>query len=198
MHAMKIITLFAFVLFGVYAQFDAEKTVVNVLNEQKRNDENLVTNSADIHFMKRAIELSHTAHSHSDGLPFGSIVVRDGVIIGEGWNKVDVLKDPSAHAEVIAIRDACRKTSSSYLKGSVLYASAQPCPMCLSLIHIAGVEKVFYCIPGKIMSEMPGSLPAGKIRSPEFERTIPEIQLMRESVPELLKAYSIRNGEMNL
>lgn len=195
--------MFAFIVFGVYAQYDAEQTVMSVL-ERKKNE--LQNNNADIdaraatrdaRFMERAIELSHVAHRHRDGAPFGSVVVKDGVIIGEGWNKVHVLNDPSAHAEVMAIRDASSKSSPSKLQGSVIYTSAQPCPMCLSLIQMTGIEKVFYCIPGERLGEIPTDLSAEQVETthttPDASRPVEQIPMLQESVSDLIKSY--RSGE---
>lgn len=144
-------------------------------------------------FMHRAIELSFLAVSTNDGNPFGSVVARGDAILGEGWNRVRSSNDPSAHAEMEAIRDACRKTGSPRLDGCVIYASGQPCPMCLSLIYLTGIEKVFYCVPGERMASMNPDLSVERIYQaiamPQSLRPLPEIQILPQAVEELLSRY---------
>jgi tRNA(Arg) A34 adenosine deaminase TadA len=79
------------------------------------------------------------------GGPFGAIVVLDGKIIGKGCNMVTSTNDPTAHAEVVAIRNACRATKQFHLKGAVIYATCEPCPMCLSAIYWANIDSIYYC-----------------------------------------------------
>lgn len=95
-------------------------------------------------FMRRAIELSAHGMRKGDGGPFGCVIVKDGAIIGEGWNRVIATNDPTAHGEVVAIRDACRHLGTFLLAGCELYTSAEPCPMCLSAIYWARIERIFY------------------------------------------------------
>jgi len=79
------------------------------------------------------------------GGPFGAVVVREGKIIGKGGNQVSSRNDPTAHAEIVAIRDACKNIETFDLSGSVLYATCEPCPMCLSAIYWANIHAVYYC-----------------------------------------------------
>ena len=95
-------------------------------------------------FMRRAIELSRERMRANDGGPFGAVVVRDGEIIGEGWNRVTSSNDPTAHAEVTAIRKACERVGAFSLEGAVIYTSCEPCPMCLAAIYWARIGKVYY------------------------------------------------------
>jgi guanine deaminase len=95
-------------------------------------------------FMKRAIELSRTHMQNGAGGPFGAVVVKDGQIIGEGWNKVTSTNDPTAHAEVSAIRDACKNINHFDLSGAEIYTSCEPCPMCLAAIYWSRLEKIYY------------------------------------------------------
>lgn len=94
--------------------------------------------------MKRAIELSRKNMHRNAGGPFGAVVVYKGKIIGEGWNKVTSINDPTAHAEVEAIRQACKKLKSFDLAGAVIYTSCEPCPMCLAAIYWARIQKIYY------------------------------------------------------
>lgn len=95
-------------------------------------------------FMARAIELARIGVEQNLGGPFGCVVVKEGQIIGEGNNRVTSTNDPSAHAEVIAIREACKSLRSFQLDGCTIYTSCEPCPMCLGAIYWARPEKVFY------------------------------------------------------
>lgn len=95
-------------------------------------------------FMKRAIELARFHMLKGDGGPFGAVIVKDGKIIAEGWNRVTSTNDPTAHAEVCAIREACGKLQNFDLSGAELYTSCEPCPMCLSAVYWARLSRVFY------------------------------------------------------
>ena len=95
-------------------------------------------------FLLRAIELSrHGAITGQNG-PFGCVIVRNGEIIGEGSNQVASTNDPTAHAEVVAIRNACRQLGNFQLEGCTVYTSCEPCPMCLGAIYWARPDKVFF------------------------------------------------------
>lgn len=95
-------------------------------------------------FMKRAIELSREHMAHGEGGPFGAVVVKEGRVIGEGWNQVISRNDPTAHAEVEAIRQACQRVGSFDLSGAEIYTSCEPCPMCLAAIYWARIERIYY------------------------------------------------------
>jgi|TARA_B100001540_G_C15700586_1_gene593676 guanine deaminase len=94
-------------------------------------------------FMARAIELSMSSASTIGG-PFGSVVVKDNKIISEGSNEVTSLNDPTAHAEIVAIRNACQKLGTFNLSGCEIYTTCEPCPMCLSAIYWARIDKIYY------------------------------------------------------
>ena len=94
--------------------------------------------------MRRAIELSVRNVDSGSGGPFGAVVVKDDEIVGEGANEVVARTDPSAHAEVLAIRAACRKLKTFQLTGCDLYTSCEPCPMCMGLIYWARPKSVYY------------------------------------------------------
>ena len=98
----------------------------------------------DAAYMRRAIELSRDEMRAGAGGPFAAVIVLDGRIVGEGWNKVTSTNDPTAHAEVSAIRDACEHLGTFSLEGAVMYASCEPCPMCLAAIFWARVSKLYY------------------------------------------------------
>ncbi len=96
-------------------------------------------------FMQRAIELSLGNVNLCEGGPFGCVIVQDGKIVAEGVNEVTKLNDPTAHAEIQAIRKACEKAGNFNLTKAVLYASCEPCPMCLSAIYWARIPEVYFC-----------------------------------------------------
>lgn len=94
--------------------------------------------------MLRAIELARSGMDSGDGGPFGCVVVKDGRVVGEGNNRVTSTNDPTAHAEVVAIREACKTLSAFQLDGCSIYTSCEPCPMCLGAIYWARPAQVFY------------------------------------------------------
>ena len=98
----------------------------------------------DEQFMRRAIELAQKGVDAGTGGPFGAVVVRDGTIIGEGCNRVTSTNDPTAHAEIVAIREACEKLNSFQLEDCTIYTSCEPCPMCLGAIYWARPKRMFF------------------------------------------------------
>ena len=94
-------------------------------------------------FMKRAIELSKES-INSGGGPFGSVIVKDDKIISEGINRVTVNNDPTAHGEIVAIRNACKELNTFNLSNCLFYSSCEPCPMCMSAIYWSRIGKVYY------------------------------------------------------
>jgi guanine deaminase len=99
--------------------------------------------SADEKFMSRAIELAQAGVDANEGGPFGCVIVKDGRIVGEGCNRVTSTNDPTAHAEIVAIREACKNLGSFQLDGCVVYTSCEPCPMCLGAIYWARAASVY-------------------------------------------------------
>lgn len=98
----------------------------------------------DKEFMRRAIALAQNGIDSNNGGPFGAIVVKDGEIIGEGCNRVTSTNDPTAHAEIVAIRAACQKLDSFQLENCTIYTSCEPCPMCLGAIYWARPLRMFF------------------------------------------------------
>ena len=94
--------------------------------------------------MAVAIELSVEAVRLGTGGPFGAVIARDGQLIAEGWNRVTSANDPTAHAEIVAIREACRALASFNLSGCELYTSCEPCPMCLAASYWARLDRIYY------------------------------------------------------
>lgn len=99
---------------------------------------------ADQQFMALAIDLAAKALDDDVGGPFGAVIVREGQVIGRGRNRVLADRDPTAHAEVLAIREACRSIGDHRLAGCAVYTSSEPCPMCLAALYWARVDRVLY------------------------------------------------------
>ena len=95
-------------------------------------------------FLKKCIKIARKHSMNYEGGPFGAVVVKDGKIIGRGWNKVIAKNDPTAHAEITAIRTACRKLNTYDLTGCDIYSSTEPCPMCLAAIYWARLNALYY------------------------------------------------------
>src|SRR6266487_1078640 len=101
-------------------------------------------NDSEQRFLERAIELSREGMQQDNGGPFGCVIVLDGEIVGEGYNMVTTSNDPTAHAEIVAIRQACKKLNTYQLEGCEVYTSCEPCPMCLGAIYWARPKRVIY------------------------------------------------------
>jgi len=140
-------------------------------------------------FMKRAIELSIESVNKGGG-PFGCIIVKNGKIVSEGSNKVTSTNDPTAHGEIVAIRNACEKLNNFSLKGSELYSTCEPCPMCLSAIYWARIDKIYYANTREDAQKIDfdDSLIYSEFNKNIGERKIPMIQMMRN---EALKAFEL-------
>ncbi|HVU94969.1 MAG TPA: nucleoside deaminase [Puia sp.] len=98
----------------------------------------------DVLFLRQAIKLAVEGVENGKGGPFGCVIVRDGVVVGRGCNGVTSTNDPTAHAEIVAIRDACRRLGDFQLTDCVVYTSCEPCPMCLGALYWARPKRVVY------------------------------------------------------
>ncbi|WP_232420086.1 nucleoside deaminase [Nitrosococcus watsonii] len=145
-------------------------------------------------WMRRAIELSRKAMELGDGFPFGSVIAKEGEIVGEGWNRSWVNRDPSAHAEIEAIRDACKRLDTLSLEGCDVYASAQPCPMCIAAIYWAGANRIFFGNSARDIAALDPNLDATFIyqalTKPAEQRPVTERELLREEVMEVFRGYA--------
>jgi len=103
-----------------------------------------MTTPLDPAFLREAIRLSIEKMEANEGGPFGAVVVRNGEIIGRGWNQVTSTNDPTAHAEVVAIRDACSHLKTFSLAGCEIYSSCEPCPLCLAAIYWSRLDAIYY------------------------------------------------------
>ena len=141
--------------------------------------------------MARAIELSIESVNTGGG-PFGSVIVKDDKIVAEGSNKVTLNNDPTAHGEVVAIRQACKNINNFNLHGYELYSTCEPCPMCLSAIYWARIDKIYYAnTRGDAQKiDFDDSLIYSELLKNVKKRKIPMIQIMRD---EALIAFELWN-----
>lgn len=147
-------------------------------------------NTDSISFMREAIRLATENVSQRNGGPFGAIVVKNGEIVGRGYNQVTAINDPTAHAEVMAIRDACHNLHAFQLDGCVLYTSCEPCPMCLGAIYWARPDKLYYgCTKDDAAAiAFDDAFIYEELKVPLSERKIPMLPLSRE---EALVAFQL-------
>ncbi len=143
-------------------------------------------------FMRRAIDLARLGMNQGAGGPFGAVVVRDGVIVGEGWNRVLKNNDPTAHGEVTAIRDACAKLGTFSLAGCEIHTTGQPCPMCLGAIHWARIERIYYGfrVEDAAAIGFDDTEFFRQMNLPPEQRMIPSEELCRVEALELAGEYS--------
>ena len=141
--------------------------------------------------MARAIQLSiENVHSGRGG-PFGAVIVRDGKIVAEGVNEVTSTNDPTAHAEVLAIRRACSKLRTFELKDCELYTSCEPCPMCLGAIYWARLSHLYFANTAADAAKIgfDDSFIYGELKQPPSQRRISTTQMMREEASAGFRAW---------
>jgi tRNA(Arg) A34 adenosine deaminase TadA len=144
--------------------------------------------------MRRAIALSRIHMEAGEGGPFGAVVVKDGRILGEGWNRVTSTCDPSAHAEVVAIRAACNRLGTFALKGCEIYTSCEPCPMCLSAVYWARLDRIWF---GNTQADAAAiqfddAWLYREVALPLAERSLPAVALMRDEALAVFRAWEAK------
>ncbi len=145
----------------------------------------------DNSFMARAIQLSIDNVVRGNGGPFGAVIVEDGKIVAEGVNSVTAKNDPTAHAEMVAIREACARLGSFVLKGCDIYTSCEPCPMCLGAIYWAHLSRIYF---GNVAADASKAGFDDSFIYREFAqqftaRKIPMIQMMHEQALTAFRAW---------
>ncbi len=142
--------------------------------------------------MRQAIELALLNVDKNNGGPFGAVVVKDGVIIGKGANLVTVTNDPTAHAEIVAIREAAKKIGSFELQDCEIYTSCEPCPMCLGAIYWSRIGKLYYAATkdDAAKANFDDSFIYKEFALPKDQRSIPSLQLMRDDAVKVFEAWS--------
>jgi guanine deaminase len=145
----------------------------------------------DKSFMARAIQLSMSNVQSRGGGPFGAVVVKGGEIVGEGANQVTLANDPTAHAEVVAIREACRKLGTFDLEGCEIYSSCEPCPMCLGAIYWARLSRIYFANGHEDASKIgfDDSMIYRELAQPVAGRKIPMVQMMRDEALAAFRAW---------
>ena len=143
--------------------------------------------------MRRAIELARAGMKRGDGGPFGAVVVRNGQVIGEGWNRVIATNDPTAHGEIMAIRDACARLGSFSLEGCEIHTTGQPCPMCLGAILWARIGRIHYGFRIEDAAEIGFDDREFFLQMslPNSQRRIPSEECCREEAMELIREYTV-------
>ena len=155
----------------------------------------------DEDFIRRAVEISARALNDPGLRPYGAVVVRDGRIVGEGINRSRADLDPTSHGETEAIRDACRNLGHTDLSGCTLYASCEPCPLCVAAMLIAGVERMVYAVSmpesAQILARLPGGdrdgvdvdWLRGQVGRPAQDRAMPARQLLSGAGQDVLREW---------
>lgn len=146
---------------------------------------------ADRQFMQRAIDLARKGAEQNTGGPFGCVIVKDGEVVGEGCNQVTSANDPTAHAEIVAIRDACRNLGTFHLDGCVVYASCEPCPMCLGAIYWSRSAKIFYAGTRRdaAAAGFDDELFYCETAKPNDERQLQMVNLLREESQKIFRRW---------
>lgn len=149
-------------------------------------------------FMRAAIALAEKNVADGTGGPFGAVIVRDGEIVAEGTNQVTSSNDPTAHAEVVAMRQACAKLGTFNLEGCEVYTSCEPCPMCLSAIYWARLDRIFYGNTKADAAEIDfdDAFLYLEIPKPIAERTIPTEQMLHGESIKAFKAWAVSEDKI--
>ena len=152
------------------------------------------------HFLELAVALSKQGMDQGSGGPFGCVIVRDGVIVGKGCNQVFSSQDATAHAEVVAIRDACHNLGTAELCGCIIYTSAEPCPMCMAAIYWSRAEAVYYANTKEDSARVgfDDTLIYSELKLPPQERQIKMTRLDLPSAAEVFKAWDRKPGTEDL
>ncbi len=142
-------------------------------------------------FMAKAISLAEENVQLMHGGPFGAVVVKDGKIVGIGRNRVTEDNDPTAHAEIVAIRDAAKKLDTFDLSGCQIYSSCEPCPMCLGAIYWSHFDKLYYAATkdDAAKADFDDSFIYKEFSLPKEERSILSVQMMRESAVKVFEEW---------
>ena len=152
----------------------------------------------NLEFLRQAIRLSSEKMEANEGGPFGAVVVRNGKVVGRGWNRVTSTNDPTAHSEVEAIRDACRRLNTFSVAGCDLYSSCEPCLLCLAAIYWARLDRVYRA------ATCDDAAVAGfddrnfyeEFRKPPKLRSIPMQNALRDEAVEVLKRWSDKQDKI--
>ncbi len=152
---------------------------------------------ADLKFMRKAIAISKKSVENGGG-PFGAVIVKDGVVVASSNNQVTKNNDPTAHAEVMAIRKACKKLNTFDLSGCVLYASCEPCPMCLSAMYWAHIDRYFYANQKEDAKSIgfDDQFIYEELDKPVSKRFMPREQILRDEAMEVFRMWTEKEDKI--
>jgi guanine deaminase len=157
-----------------------------------------MTTDQDLDYIRLAIQLAEKGSANDEGGPFGAVIVKNGKVIGEGNNKVVSSNDPTAHAEIVAIREACRYLQSFQLTGCTIYTSCEPCPMCLGAIYWARPNRIVYACTREDAAaiEFDDHFIYQEIALSPDQRTIPAHQCGRELGLKVFQAWKNKSDKI--
>ncbi|MBL0740703.1 nucleoside deaminase [Chryseolinea lacunae] len=183
----KLLLLLTLLLLGGYVNYRAATRMEHYGRRQQRLAKLKASATVDDYaFMKKILSGSAAVAQTADAAPSTSLVVKNGAVIGEGHDRSKQLIDPSAHGEMEAVKAACQYTGTTTLKGSVLYTSIKPCPMCLALLYLAEVERIVYYAPSDTTQWKTASLAYRRIYDALNQdyayRPIPELVLQPSDI----------------
>jgi tRNA(Arg) A34 adenosine deaminase TadA len=143
-------------------------------------------------FLREAIRLAHEPSASGRFGPFGAVVVREGEIVGRGHNRVTEDHDPTAHAEIVALRDACRRLGTFSLAGCEMYASCEPCPMCLAAVYWARLDRLYYAATREdaAAAGFDDALIYVEFARPPHQRSLPAVQMLRDEALAALQHWA--------
>ncbi|MCB9426202.1 MAG: nucleoside deaminase [Flavobacteriales bacterium] len=149
------------------------------------------------HFMQRAIALAEEGMNSNAGGPFGCVVVKDNKIIAEGYNRVTSTNDPTAHAEIVAIRRACEKLNSFQLEDCIIYTSCEPCPMCFGAIYWARPKMVYFACDKKDAAniQFDDQFIYEELDKEFVDREIPFARLLRKDAVKVFEKWAGKNDK---
>ena len=149
--------------------------------------------------LERAVSLSRKGMQLGHGGPFGAVIVKDGVVVGEGWNDVLKSNDPTAHAEIVAIRNACRQLETFDLCGSEIYAGCEPCVMCLGAIYWSRITKVYFSVTRRDATAIAfrDEFIYEELRKPAQERKVPMVHIPVEGALDVFTAWAKELGHIS-
>ena len=140
--------------------------------------------------MHEALRLAERSLEEGGG-PFGAVIVKEGEIIGRGMNRVTLINDPTAHAEIVAIRDACQHLNEYHLVGCQMYVNCYPCPMCLSAVYWAHIDTIYYAATGEDAADagFADQRIAAELVRPPDEREVKMLQMLPEKAVALFERW---------
>lgn len=151
------------------------------------------------HFMQRAVALSELAYKSGKGLPIGCVIVKNNAIIGEGHNEIFLRKNPTAHAEMVAIEQACHNLGSLQLEGCELYTTLEPCPMCFGAIYWAGLKAVYFSATAADAAKagFADDFIAHEFNKPRDQQRIPMHHVVHEAALHVLQEWKLLNPHLS-